>query len=128
MTESETVYEVNLDRSGLLVVDKFASAIEYIYPVLVNISNKHRVIRDEAVLTLFKQQQLFYDAAKSDQISKLYLADSGLAYMRELLRFLVNKNLKLISVKQYEVSMIRIAETGKILGTWIKTKSRNKNR
>lgn len=128
MNEDAKVYDVDLDRSGLLVVDKFSSAIDYIYPVIVNISNKHRMVRDELLSALFKQQQLFYDAAKSDQISKLYLADSGLAYIKEILRFLVNKNLKLISVKQYEVSSIRIAETGKILGSWIKSKSRNKNR
>ena len=122
----DIVYDVNIEKSGLLVIDKFTTAIEYIYPVLVNLSNKHRIIRDELLTSLFYQQKLFYDAAKSDQISKLYLADSGLAYIKELLRFLVNRNRKLISLKQYEVTSIHIAETGKILGAWIKSKTKKR--
>lgn len=123
---TDIVYEVSIDRTGLLVVEKFSMAINYIYPVLINISCKHRVVRDEAISALLQQQKLFYDAAKSDQISKLYLADSGLAYVKELLRFLVDKNRKLISLKQYDVTLIHIAETGNILGSWIRSKSKKR--
>lgn len=69
--------------------------------------------------TTFAQVKLFNEAAKSDQVSRLYLADAGLATLREFLRFAAEPTRKLISRHQHEVAEVHLAETGAMLGAWI---------
>lgn len=109
-------------KEPLVVIEKYDKFVKYIYPLAVNISRKHHVLRDEFLKVLFAQYGLFTDAGKSNQISKLYAADAGLAHIRVLLRFLSHQDWKQISKRQYEVSSIILAEAGSILGAWIKSK------
>jgi hypothetical protein len=88
--------------------------------MLVNVSHKHRVLRDAMLTALFVQYRLFYEAAKSNQVSKIYIADAGLAHIKELLRFMAEPARKLVSRRQYEVASVHLAETGAMLGGWIR--------
>lgn len=109
---------------GLLIVDKYRSVVNYLYPIIVEISHKHRVLRDEGLAALLQQMRLFEVAAKSTQISKLYEADAGLAYLRDLLMVMADESRRILSRKRYEVASVLIAEVGALLGAWIrKTKS-----
>ena len=112
-SESDTI-------TSLSISAKYYTFFNYTYPMLINMSGKHRVLRDMALEAIVGQVSLFNDAAKSNQISKLYLADSGIATLREYLRMLSDPNIKLLSQKQYGVASIHLSETGSMLGKWIK--------
>lgn len=113
---------MNEHKDPLIIIEKYDKFVKYIYPLAVNISRKHHVLRDEFLKTIFAQYGLFADAAKSNQISKLYAADAGLAHIRVLLRFLSHQDWKQISKRQYEVSGLMLAEAGSILGKMIVNK------
>ncbi|MDQ7044712.1 MAG: diversity-generating retroelement protein Avd [Sulfurimonas sp.] len=108
--------------NGLIIVEKYDVFINYIYPVLQNISRKHGIVKERVIQLVFLQVELFYKALKSNQKSKLYEADANLALIRYYLRFLADTKRKLISPKQHQTASILIAESGKILGSMIKGK------
>jgi len=93
------------------------------YPIALNIRRNHSVARDRLIVAMFEQVSMFSQAGKSGQVSKLYMADAGLSDLRYMMRFLADSKRKLISLHQAEVGSIHLAETGKMLGAWIKTKS-----
>ncbi len=105
---------------ALAIVQRYEVAVNYLYPMLLNTSHKHRILRDALLQALFDQYRLFYEAAKSNQVSRAYIADAGLAHIKELLRFMADPSRKLLSVRQYEVASIHLAETGAMLGAWIR--------
>lgn len=109
---------------ALSIVERYEGAINYLYPILLNVSHKHRVLRDETLKVLLAQVGLFNDAAKSNQVSRLHLADAGLATIRGFLRLMADPSRKLLSRRQYEVAGVHMAETGAMLGGWIKAKER----
>lgn len=115
-------------KASLIIVEKYESFFNYLYPMLINTSRQHRILRDVALTALLNQYQLFRDAGKSNQISKLYLADAGMAYLRDLLRLLSHPDRRLISRRQYEVASSHLAESGAILGAWIKTMQKRTHR
>lgn len=104
---------------GLAITERYMGFVNYVYPMAVNWSGKHRVFRETFLGTMFEQVALFHLAAKSDQPSRLYAADAGLAALREFLRFAADQNRKLLSRHQHEVAEIHLAETGQMLGAWI---------
>jgi hypothetical protein len=108
--------------NNLIIIEKYNEFVNYIYPVLQNIQRKHGIIKERILLLIFEQVELFYKALKSNQKSRLYEADANLASIRYYLRFLADRNRKLISQKQHHVASIKIAEVGKILNSWIKGK------
>jgi hypothetical protein len=106
-------------NNNLILIEKYEDFINYIYPVLQNIQRKHGVVKERIIQVIFNQIELFYKAIKSNHISKIYEADSNLATIRFYLRFLADKNRKLISQKQHQVASIKLAEVGKIIHSWI---------
>ncbi len=102
--------------------------VNYVYPMVVNWPAKHRVFRETLLKTMFSQVELFHLAAKSDQASRLYAADAGLAVLREFLRFATNPARKLLSRHQHEVAEVHLAETGAMLGAWIAKAQKGKSR
>ena len=110
----------NAPRAALAIVQRYDGAVNYLYPLLINMSHKHRVLRDSMIAALFEQYRLFYEAAKSNQVSRVYIADAGLAHLKDLLRFMADPARKLVSRRQYEVASIHLAETGAMLGGWIR--------
>jgi len=117
---SETIHPDNSPKVSLAVADRYSQAVNYLYPLLINTSRKHRIVRDALIGALFDQYRLFHEAAKSGQVSRLYAADAGLAHIRELLRFMADPARKLVSRRQHEVASVHLAETGAMLGGWIR--------
>ena len=106
----------------LAIVERFEGFVNYTYPIAINIRKTHHVARDRLIDAMFEQVSLFTQAGKSGQVSKLYLADAGLADLRFMLRFLAHDKRRLISRHQHEVASVHLAETGKMLGAWIRAK------
>lgn len=115
-------------KNALIIVEKYDDFVNYLYPMLINTSRQHRILRDTMLSAMLEQYRLFRDAGKSGQVSKLYIADAGLAYLRDLLRLMSDPARRLISRRQYEVASVRLAESGAILGAWIKTVQKRPHR
>ena len=126
--------------SDLVLIEKYDSFLHYIYPTLQEIPRKHGVFKARVIELVFMQAELIYRAIKSNQKSKLYEVDAGLATIRHHLRFLsetrnitteideqtskaVRKVGKyLLSSKRHQVASILLAVVGKIVGSMIKGK------
>lgn len=65
----------------MVIVEKYERVIAYLYPIAQSIPRKHGVVRDMFLKTLFGQAELFYEAGKTNQIGKVYIADAGLAHL-----------------------------------------------
>lgn len=118
----ETLSDEFASQRQLAIIERFEGFINYMYPIALNIRRTHHVARDRLIGMMFEQVSMFSQAGKSGQVSKLYMADAGLSDLRFIVRFLSDGKRKLISQHQAEVSSIHLAETGKMLGAWIKTK------
>jgi hypothetical protein len=87
-------------KAAMAIVASFEGFVNYLYPMLVNTSRQHRVLRDTVIAACFAQYKLFHAAAKSRQVSRLYEADAGLAYLKELLRFMAGPDRKLAAFEK----------------------------
>ena len=103
----------------MVIIDRYDQFFNYIYPLACNMSHKHKVMKEELIHALINQYRLFHDAAKTNQKSKLYLADSNLAFIKEILRMMVDPSRRLMSRRQYETASVRICEAGSMLNSWI---------
>ena len=103
----------------LIIIEKYDDFLYYIYPILQRMPRLHGILKDDVIKLVLSEVDLLYKAIKSNQISKLYEADGGLAAIRHRLRFLSNENIKLISLKQSQVAQVKLDEVGRILGSII---------
>ena len=110
------------DQNGsardLAIVEKYEATVTYLYPILQTFPRKHGCLRDRMIDLVFEMVGLLYQAAKSKQASRLYAADAHLATLRYWLRFACG--LKLLSHRQHQVALRHVAETGAMLGVWIR--------
>lgn len=111
-----------MSEDKLIIIEKYDEFVNYIYPVLQNIQRNNGIVKEKIIQLVFEQVELFYKALKSNQKSRLYDADANLASLRYYLRFLADRNRKLITQKQHQVASIKLGEVGKILNSWIKGK------
>lgn len=111
----------NAPPAALAIVEKYETALNYLYRILQNCPRKHGVARDAMLGCLLGQPELFYMAAKSSQVSRLYVADGNLATLRFWLRFMVHPDRKVITPQQHKVALGHLAEVGRMLGAWAKT-------
>ena len=111
--------EYNSHKS-LLIIEKFEKYVNYVYPILQNIPRKDGIFKEESIKQLFHFVDLINEAAKSSQVSKLYLADACLASIRYKLRFMVFNKRRLITQHQQEVCLVHLSEVGGIINAWIK--------
>ena len=102
----------------LLIVEKYERVITYLYPIIQRTPRKHGIARDQFLARLFDQAELFIQAGKSGQISRLYAADANLAMLRFYIRFFRGE-LHHITIKQEGYAQVLIAEVGAIMGAWI---------
>ncbi|EGQ8491902.1 MULTISPECIES: diversity-generating retroelement protein Avd [Vibrio] len=109
-----------ISSEQMLIIKKFDETVNYLYPILQNAPRKHGVLRSEIQSGLFNQVKLFIEAGKSNQKSKLYMCDAGLANLRYLLRFATNAKRRLLTTHQHEVALIQISECGAMLNAWLK--------
>lgn len=110
-------------HKGMAIVERFGVFVDYTYPIAINIRRTHHVVRDMLITSMFEQANLFAQAGKSGQVSRLYAADAGLAHLRFQLRFLASDKRRLISLHQFETASVHLAEVGKMLGSWIRAKT-----
>lgn len=103
----------------MMIVEKYETVIRYLYPIAQNVPRRHGVAKAMFITCLLEQVRLFTEAGKSNQISRLYIADAGLAQLRFWLRFLASKPIRALSLHQLETAQTLLAEVGKILGAWI---------
>lgn len=108
----------------MAVVEKYETVISYLYPIAQNLQRKHGVAREMFLQCLLGQVQLFIEAGKSGQISRLYAADANLTALRFWLRFLCGVQVKGMTQHQVETAQTLIAEVGKMLGAWITKQKR----
>lgn len=104
----------------MAVVEKYERVIAYLYPIAQSLPRKHGAARDMFLQTLLGQAELFFQAGKSNQVSKIYAADAGLAHLRFWLRFLLS--IKGLTVHQQKTAQILISEVGGMLNSWLKSR------
>lgn len=114
----------NAPAEALALVEKYETVLNYLYKILQNCPRKHGVARDAMLAVLLVQPELFYVAAKSRQVSRVYAADANLATLRFWLRFMVHPDRKVITPHQQRTALAGLAEVGKMVGAWIKTLKR----
>jgi hypothetical protein len=108
----------------MAVVEKYETVIKYLYPIAQNLPRKHGVARDMFLACLLGQVQLFVEAGKSTQVSRLYVADAGLSHLRFWLRFLCADQVRGITPHQVQTAQVLVAEVGMMLGSWIRKQKR----
>lgn len=118
------VKDKHVSNDQLLIVEKYEHVIAYLYPIIQRTPRKHGIARDKFLTRLFDQTELFIQAGKSNQISRLYAADANLAMLRFYLRFF-REGIHHITIKQEGHAQALIAEVGSILGAWIKRNKGN---
>ena len=107
------------DYDQLLIVEKYEQFIEYIYPIACNIPRQHGVGKAHFIEAILTQPNLFIEAGKTGQINRLYLADAGISNLRYWLRFWSAPQRSVLTHRQHRVASVHLAETGRILGSWI---------
>lgn len=108
----------NGNARDLAIVEKYEATVTHLYPIFQSFPRKHGALRDRMTGMLMDTVGLLYQAAKSKQASRLHAADAHLATLRFWLRFA--SGLKLLSHRQHQVALRHIAETGAMLGAWIR--------
>jgi len=115
-----TVRDQNASIDALAIVEKYEAFVRYVYPILQGSPRRHGVIRDIVLAALFAPIGDLYHAAKSHQVSRLYVVDAEFATLRAHLRFLALPSIKIVGLHQHEVALALLAEPGKMLGAWIR--------
>ena len=114
------VQETTQCYDQMAVVEKYERVIAYLYPIAQSIPRKHGTARDMFLTTLLGQADLFFQAGKSNQVSKIYAADAGLAHIRFWLRFLVS--IKSLTIHQHKTAQTLVSDVGGMLNSWLVSK------
>ena len=115
----EPIKDAVLSYDQMAIVEKYEVVIAYLYPIAQNMPKKHGMARDLFLKCLLGQVQLFVEAGKSNQISRLYIADAGISQLRFWLRFFFFIQVRSVSPHQCETALVLLAEVGKFMGAWI---------
>ncbi len=102
----------------MAIVEKYERVIAYLYPIAQSMPRKHGVARDMFLQCLLGQPDLFFQAGKSNQVSKIYAADAGLAQLRYWMRFLVQ--IRCMTPHQLQTSQVLVGEVGAMVHGWVK--------
>ena len=102
----------------MAIVEKYERVIAYLYPIAQSVPRKHGIARDMFLQCLLGNPELLIQAGKSNQVSKIYVADGGLANLRFWMRFL--STIRCITPHQLQTAQILVAEVGGMVNSWIK--------
>jgi hypothetical protein len=94
----------------MAIVEKYERVIAYLYPIAQSVPRKHGIARDMFLQCLLGNPELLIQAGKSNQVSKIYVADGGLANLRFWMRFL--SAIRCITPHQLQTAQILVAEVG----------------
>lgn len=120
MNKAKAVFkDLTVNHKQMNIVEKYEKVINYLYPIIQNIPRKHGILKKQVLECLLKQVQLINDAGKSNQVSKMYLVDSGLSLLRFYLRFMTNKNVKALTLKQQGYSQELLSDCIICMDLWI---------
>lgn len=119
-SDKDIVKDYNLSYDQMLLIEKYDRVFNYLYPILQSVPRKHGVLRNMALECLLRFPEKAYEAAKSNQISKIFMADANLASLRFYLRTL--KSTKGMTPHQETTALNLLAEVGKMVGSWIHKK------
>ncbi len=108
----------------MAVVEKYETVVAYCYPIAQNLPRQHGIAKEMFIRALLGQVALFVSAGKSNQVSKIYAADAGLADLRFWFRFLARSKIRGMTPHQHQVSLTLLAEVGAMVGSWIKRMKR----
>jgi len=114
----EPISEATQCYDQMAIIEKYERVIAYLYPIAQSMPRRHGIARDKFLNCLFSVPDLLYQAGKSNQISKIYAADAGLAHLRFWMRFLFT--IKSMTQHQLQTAQAVLAEVGAMLGGWIK--------
>jgi hypothetical protein len=106
----------------MAIVEKYERVISYLYPIAQSMPRKHGVAREMFLACLLGQPDLFFQAGKSNQVSKIYTADASLAQVRFWMRFL--HSIKAMTTHQIQTAQVLLAEVGAMVGAWIKRRQK----
>ena len=102
----------------LKIVEKYDQAVNYLYPIVQCMPRAHGRFRDRLLEALFGLPAQLYAAAKTDQISRVYVVDASLAEIRWLLRFATHHDRKLMTEHNRETALVLLAEVGGLVNSW----------
>jgi hypothetical protein len=114
----QPVEETTRCYDQMAIVEKYERVIAYLYPIAQSLPRKHGTAREMFLQTLLGQADLFFQAGKSNQISKIYAADAGLAHLRFWMRFLLS--IKGMTQHQLQTGQVLVSEVGAMLNSWLK--------
>jgi hypothetical protein len=114
----EPVKELGKCYDQMAIVEKYERVIAYLYPIAQSMPRKHGVAREMFLKCLLEMPDLFFQAGKSNQISKIYVADAGLAELRFWMRFLLS--IHALTPHQQLTAQILLADVGAMVGAWVK--------
>jgi hypothetical protein len=106
----------------MVIVEKYERVIAYLYPIAQSMPRKHGVAREMFLQCLLGIPDLLFQAGKSNQVSKIYTADAGLAQLRFWMRFLLS--LQAMTPHQVQTAQILLVEVGSMIGAWLKGKQK----
>ncbi len=118
---SDIVRDETATYEPMAIVERYERVINYLYPILQSAPRKHGIARDEALKALFGQVDLFIQAGKSHQISRLYSADANLGVVRFWLRFMADPGRRIMTHDQHRTASALLAEVGAMLGSWMRS-------
>ena len=118
--QSDIIKDEHISTEALFIIQKYENFLNYFYGIVQNIPRRHGIFKTSTINLLFDFPDAVYEASKSNQVSKLYIADSFLAKIRFRLRFMLSNERRLISPRQHKVCLTRLSEVGAILGSWIR--------
>lgn len=109
--------ETSRSYDQMALVEKYERVINYLYPIAQNMPRKHGVMRDMFLRCLLGLPKEMYRAGKTNQISKVYEVDAGLAELRFWMRRLYE--VRCMTTRQLTAAQSLVAEVGSMLGAWI---------
>ena len=121
----EPVEESTKCYDQMAIVEKYERVVAYLYPIAQSMPRRHGVAREMFLKCLLGQPDLFFQAGKSTQVSKIYAADAGLAQLRFWMRFLVS--LRCMTAHQLQTAQVLVAEVGAMVGAWVKRKKQGQS-
>lgn len=117
-TVKDVLIPVDAPTHSLLVIDKYIKVFNYLYPIALNISNKHKILKEELLKTLIEHVKFTEEAVKANSRSKVYAIDTNLAYIKDLLMIMASDKIRLISQHQQMTASKLMEEVGGIIGKW----------
>ena len=117
----------NTSSDVLAIVQKYEEFRDYVYPIIQRSPRHHGVLRDAVLAELLAPIGDLYHAAKTGQVTRLYVADGRFATLRSYLRFLVQPDIRIMNRHQQVSALRMLSEPGKMLGSWIKKRKDKTN-